>query len=222
MRAPYHRTRFQIYGSNSKGLERRTLTRAHVPLLSQPVERQFRPRHSLRKMNKILLENIETQQKVALANLTKCVVAQLLLSSIEFSDSIDFNLYGETIWIIAKDRSDVEKILALAPAGKFWAKCADDTHGASIRYHCEVSPGVKVNLFAVGDALPPTCKLVEEEVTIPAQPERKEMRRVLKCAGAAKQPEQVAPPEVVADEIPVTVEHDDPLMEARPNQFPAT
>ncbi len=173
-------------------------------------------------MNKILLENIETCQKHAFARLAKCALAQCLLSAIEFSDSIDFNLYGDDPWVIAKERADVEKVLALAPAGKLWTKEGSDVHGPAILYKCEVLPGVTVQLFVLGGALPPTCKLVEEEVTIPAQPERKEIRRVVKCAGAATQPEQVAPPEVVADEIPVTVEHDDPLMEARPNQFPAT
>ncbi len=155
-------------------------------------------------MNKILQDNIESAQKHALAKLAKAALAQCILAPIDFSESIDFNFYGDDLWVVAKDRGDVEKVLALAPAGKFWAKDADTTHGASIRYRCEILPGVTVQLFALGDALPPTCKLVEEEVTIPAQPERKEMRRVLKCVGAAKQPEQVATPEVVADEVPVS------------------
>ncbi len=157
-------------------------------------------------MNKILQEQIEAVQQHALNRLTKCATARLLLSSIEFSDSIDFNFYGDDPWVIAKDRADVEKALSLAPAGKLWTKESSDVNGPSILYKCEVIPGVRVHLFVLGDALPPTCKLVEEEVLIPAQPERKEMRRVLKCAGAAKPPEQVSPSDVIADEMPVAVE----------------
>lgn len=145
-------------------------------------------------MNKILTENLDSVERHVISKLATCALARRLLSHIEFSDSIDFNLYGDDPWIIAKDRADVEKALALAPVGKFWSKQSSDTIGPCILYKCEVLPGVIVNLFVQGDALPPTCKLVEEEVTIPAQPERKEMRRMLKCAGAEKQPEQVAPP----------------------------
>lgn len=160
-------------------------------------------------MNKILTENIEAVQRHTIERVSRlfanCAIAQTLLASVEFSETIDFNFYGDQPWIVAKDRSDVEKVLTLAPAGKFWAKEASDTHGPSILYKCEVIPGTTIHLFVQGEALPPTCVLVEEDVTIPAQPERVERRRVLKCkpaaaeavmklSGADEQPEQVAPP----------------------------
>lgn len=154
-------------------------------------------------MNKTSNMHPALQSNIALLRATienhhrNIAAAEAIFAGIDLSDSVDFNFYGNDLWVIAKDRADVEKVLALAPAGKHWRKDAlpEGTYGeGAIRYRCTLENGVDIQLHVMGDALPPTCRIVEELVTIPAQPERQEVRRVLKCA--EPKPEQAVAVEV--------------------------
>lgn len=109
-----------------------------------------------------------------------------LLRGIELSDSVYINSYGSSVWFTVTNREDLQKLMTLAPQ---WAK-SNATN--SIDYTASVD-GIDVKIAAQEDALPPTCQLVEETVTIPAQPERQEVRKVVKC----RQPEPIQPAEEV-------------------------
>ncbi len=93
----------------------------------------------------------------------------------QLSESVDFNPYGGTFWFTVSNRADVQVLMQLAPG---WDK---KTWDGGIDYDAEVD-GVCYKIRAADGALPPTCKLVEKEVEIPAQPARIEKRMVIECA----------------------------------------
>lgn len=93
----------------------------------------------------------------------------------QLSDSCDLNPYGGTFWFTVSNREDVQVLMQIAPR---WAK---STHDAGIDYDAEVD-GVSYKIRTVDAALPPTCKLVEREVEIPAVPAQIVKRLVVECA----------------------------------------
>jgi len=106
--------------------------------------------------------------------------ARLARIAAQLSDSVDFNPYGGTFWFTVSNREDVQVLMQLAP---IWSK---KTWEGGIDYDAEVD-GVSYKIRAADGALPPTCKLVEKEVEIPAQPAtpaRMEKRMVIECAPA--------------------------------------
>jgi len=97
------------------------------------------------------------------------------------SDSVSF-APTLTLWIHVYNRKDLEILMQLAPR---WEKTYTDRY---INYSALVG-GERVSLIAKDNALPDTCKLVEQEVIIEEtpikivalQPRRIEKRLVLKC-----------------------------------------
>lgn len=84
------------------------------------------------------------------------------------------NAFGGNYWFTTKSREDVVLLMTLAQR---WTKVSD---GTAIRYRA-VTDGTEYWITAQDGALPPTCKLVEEEVEIPAQPARTAKVLVLRC-----------------------------------------
>lgn len=89
---------------------------------------------------------------------------------------------GSMFWVFVDNRTDVEALMSLAPR---WSKSPD---GEGIDYKENVD-GHELTIKARTNALPPTCKLVEEEYEVPAEPAkpaRTAKRMVLKCAKPAE------------------------------------
>lgn len=110
------------------------------------------------------------RQNLAIEILQKC--GESLSESISISP-------GAMMWIFTSDRKDVEALMTLAPK---WTKTRD-VDGTTISYSAVVA-GHDVTIKASEGALPPTCKLVEEEYEVPAEPAkpaRMAKRMVLKC-----------------------------------------
>lgn len=100
------------------------------------------------------------------------------------SPSCDFNPFGGTAWFTVDKREDVTVIMELAP---IWTK---GTHDTGICYSAEID-GVPYRIIAKDDALPPTCRLVERVVEVPAQPARMEKKMVVECSHAEKPSEEI-------------------------------
>ena len=92
----------------------------------------------------------------------------------DFCDPLSF----ATLDIDRPARETVMNILKAFP-GKWDKEQTQGVEQPSINYQREVAPGIVLRLWA--SPPPPTCKLVEEEVVIPAQPERIEKRMKLVC-----------------------------------------
>ena len=108
----------------------------------------------------------------------------------KFSETVDINPYGSSLWVEVDNREDLQLALTLAPK---WAK---NPNSQSIRYEATVGE-LPIIVIASNSALPPTCKLVEETYEIPAEeakPARKGTRMVLKC--------DPVPADIKADEVP--------------------
>jgi len=99
--------------------------------------------------------------------------------AIEALDS--FSCYNGHIWMTTKDRKSLH---AVRPCfGKLeWDKSVEaSSDNPAMQYSAADGP---VRLILKCAELPPTCKIVEEEVEIPAQPAveaRMEKRLVVKC-----------------------------------------
>ena len=92
-------------------------------------------------------------------------------------EKTEVNAYGESIWFSTTSRTDLEKLLSMAPRGQHWSK---DAWSDQLSYAVEIE-GVSIKVNVTEDALPPTCKVVLVEEEIPATPARIVKRRVLKC-----------------------------------------
>lgn len=114
-----------------------------------------------------------------------------LLVDIELDDTTEVNSWGGATYFYVTNRDDLMKLMTLAPR---WEKT---TATSRILYRAIIPYGGPVHIYVSEGALPDTCKLVEEEVVIPATPERVEKRMVVKCN---------QPPETPAatEETPVT------------------
>lgn len=97
----------------------------------------------------------------------------------KLSDDVSFSP-SYYIQITAKNRDDLTALMTLAP---LWAKSFGEVQ---ITYSATID-GERVEIIAAADALPGTCKLVEEEYEIPAQPAKEAVpaargkKMVLKC-----------------------------------------
>lgn len=88
-------------------------------------------------------------------------------------------------WFYVSQRSDLEQLLTLAPVGKFWKKAPQ---GESIVYSIDLEPADdasdsirSITIYVSGDAFPPTCKIVEVEEEVPAQPATIRKVRKIQC-----------------------------------------
>lgn len=115
-----------------------------------------------------MVKGHKTCAEMGMKNLDK--VAHLLP---KLSATATINPCGGSCWFTVDNREDVQLLLQLAPR---WEKKPCEN---GIDYIDRVSD---FRIRTIEGALPPTCKLVEEEVTIPAMPEQKVKKMVLKCA----------------------------------------
>lgn len=114
----------------------------------------------------------------------------------EFSNSVQISPYGGSLWITVNNREDLMAALSISN-GEQWRK---DSSDAAITYHWD-NVGYPVSIYAQNDAIPPTCKVIEVDEVIPAQPERIVKRKKIQCNEPAEEPTQDAPVlEIPADE----------------------
>lgn len=127
------------------------------------------------------LEYIETFRRItqdALATFN--TKAALMAKCEELSATSDTNPSGDTLWIVVRERADLEKAMRLAPPGQLWRKENGNCYGPTIDYVTKID-GVVVRIVAGDAALPPTCRLVERAVVIPAMPEHTQICTVIEC-----------------------------------------
>src|SRR5580692_3614431 len=86
------------------------------------------------------------------------------LAKIELSDEVYINPGGGSCWIDVRNREDLQTALTICEG--VWTK---ETAGSEIHYDNQ-RDGISYRIKATDDALPATCKLVEEEYIEPARP----------------------------------------------------
>ena len=101
----------------------------------------------------------------------------------ELSEGAHINANGNSLWIHTAAREDVERVISAGERGAIWSK-ERGLYTDEIDYTGEIE-AIPVRICTREGALPPTCKLVEKEVTLPALPERKEKRMVVECEKAS-------------------------------------
>lgn len=145
-----------------------------------------------------LNNNLDARATNLVAETKTTVKGIMLLQRITepLSDTYELNGYGGVFWVTVKNRDDLRVFMSLAPQ---WSK-ENDTTGINYK---AIIDGVQFRIRAEDDALPGTCKLVEEEVVIPAQPERIEKRKVVRC----NQPVEATTPASEPTETPVANEN---------------
>lgn len=121
------------------------------------------------------------EDEIAAYNLAKHIINTL---GDKLTDSCRLSPSG-VFWIHINNREDLATVMTLAP---LWTKSPGST---GIDYSAVVL-GVGVTIKAEAAALPNTCKMVEEEYEVPAQPAvpekpaTKAKRMVLKCEQSNK------------------------------------
>lgn len=127
-------------------------------------------------MNIQVKDQIKIARESALNNLSMLNKMEIPLLELaeKFSDTVYVNPFGSSIWIQVDNREDLQYAMTLAP---LWKKEYETNY---IDYLTEVD-GIEVRIRASEGALPDTCKLVEVEEIIPANEERKVIRKVLRC-----------------------------------------
>lgn len=124
------------------------------------------------------------------------------------------------VQIDTTSREDLTVLLTMAPPGTIWRK---EPGESSIRYRATID-GEPVTIVAKDSALPPTCKLVEEEYDIPGEPAKpateatpptKGKRIVLKCVTPelqAESPSAEVMPEEATEVAPQVPAEPDPAL----------
>lgn len=134
-------------------------------------------------MNKDFTDHLRFIREHAASLLERAAFAERIFDKLDLSSASWLTLYGDGIHVTTNDRDDVAKILSIAPPGTFWCKAPELD---SIRYEVTVD-GVKITLNARDGALPPTCRIVERDVVLPACPERVVKQRVVECTTNASE-----------------------------------
>lgn len=131
------------------------------------------------------LEAVQDALKSTMAgliiNARRLALMEVLLNTIDtesLSDDVTFNAFGGSMWISLKSRADLEILFRLAER---WDK-KDDAD--CIRYSATVMD-VEFVIRAYDNALPPTCRVVEEQIAIPA---RMETRKRIVCNQPTPEP----------------------------------
>lgn len=140
---------------------------------------------------------LEANRKMCLENIAEYQFALRILETLgdRLSDECRISP-GGSLWIYPKNRNDMAALMTLAPR---WSKSHESDR---ITYYADVD-GITIWLKAEGDALPGTCRLVEEEYEVPAEPEKiipakpasKAKRMVLRCDNAPEPVTSVAQPD---------------------------
>ncbi len=163
-------------------------------------------------LNKLLTQ-LEDSAKYFAQQCADHNVAMQMVGDLDLDPATGFNVggcsTGAPLWIHTQCREDVEKILSLAPEGKFWTKASSTN---ALTYTCEIAPGRTIQIYAQEGALPPTCILEEIDVIVPATPERTEKRKVLKCKGATPS----------ASDQPISPSSDTPVVTPTDSSLPGT
>jgi hypothetical protein len=126
---------------------------------------------------KTLIPEIISEQTTLAARINVVNKMVELLAGLEFDEAVHCNPMGGSCWIYVYNRDDLKTALSLAKGGQTWRKSIES---GSIRYISTID-SIDFSIFAHDAALPPTCKVVEEEYFIEAQPARIGKRSVVKC-----------------------------------------
>lgn len=132
------------------------------------------------------LENYTDQIKVLQKN-------ALILAPIADLDCVIS--HGTSLWIWVKTREDLQRVLSIASK---WDKQYDET---TINYVTQIDD-IHVKVLAQDSAIPPTCRLEEVEVVVPAQPERTVKKKVIKCVFAEQPAQESCVDTAIAPETP--------------------
>lgn len=149
---------------------------------------RFREEFKPKPESVALPEGLGARVKAALTCALECAeysrnactkgAAALAKVASELSPDVDFNPYGSTFWFTVSKREDVQVLMKLAPR---WSK---NVWEGGIDYNATVD-GVEFKIRTQDGALPPTCRLVEQDVEIPAKPAEPAKivkRMVIECA----------------------------------------
>jgi len=111
-------------------------------------------------------DNISSVINNQIKTASNLAIAQLLLDKVdeELSDSFYMNAYSGTIWFDVYNREDLQKLMVIT---QVWNKSVNFD---VIEYKATVN-GVEFKISAHDAALPDTCKVIEEEIIVPAVPE---------------------------------------------------
>lgn len=130
--------------------------------------------------------HIEALQKCMEDRLTSAVEdvvggmrAVRLLFGLTFDVNVEVVAYSSSLFVKVTKREDLETGLRIAPPGTHWQK--EVGYDGAIIYMLTFDDGFMVRISAEGDALPPTCKVVEEEIEVPAQAAYKRKKKVVVC-----------------------------------------
>jgi len=88
-----------------------------------------------------------------------------VLEALELSDTCTCQPSSRNWWITTESRDDVVKLMTLASPGEIWRK---NVQGGQITYSTLRDDGISITIYARDNALPPTCKVIEVEETVPA------------------------------------------------------
>jgi len=118
-------------------------------------------KHTIEKM----LKSVSYQADDLSALIKDTYEAIGLLSPLDLSDGCRCNPSGRNWWIDTSDRLDVVKLMTLASTGVLWTKKSE---GKIVIYNTVREDGVRIVIHAHDEALPPTCKVIQVEETVPA------------------------------------------------------
>jgi hypothetical protein len=97
----------------------------------------------------------------------------------KLSDKAEANACSGSVWCHADNRDDLKAFMSLAPR---WEKGTD---ADIMEYRAQVD-GIPIIIKAQGEAIPPTCHVIEEEVEVPAQPAHTVKRSRIVCNQSAE------------------------------------
>lgn len=94
-------------------------------------------------------------------------------------DAIDIapSRFGEFIDFNNPNRKQILEIIKAFPGT--WHKSLNECDAKTMDYKLAADGDVTLRIW--GGELPPCCKIIEEWVYVPAQPARREIRKVVKC-----------------------------------------
>jgi len=101
---------------------------------------------------------------------------EALCQDLVFTGPVEVNISGQIPWFHVHNREDLQTLLSLGPG--LWSKC---TSTRGIAYSNQIGD-YSFTIYAEDAALPPTCRIIEEEITYPAQPARTERVTKVVCS----------------------------------------
>jgi len=112
-----------------------------------------------------MLDGVRSQSAHLASLIKDTQEATDLLGALELSDTCTCLPSSRNWWVTTNSRDDVVKLMTLASPGEIWRK---DTQGGQITYSTLRDDGISITIYAKDNALPPTCKVIEVEETVPA------------------------------------------------------